>query len=938
MGCLVSVAQEAADGEMVTTWRYVTQRPKDNWMKAGFNDQSWKTGPGGFGSRRKALESMKTVTNWDTPDIWIRRNFQLNSLPKQPALRIFHDEDAEVYLNGTLVRTFEGYAKDYFTVPIDGKHLKRGTNLIAVHCHQTRGGQFVDAAVIEGAGVLKTQAAASGGGHKVRIKEGAGANMPTPWTDSVTPDNVLPEHPSPMFERADWLSLNGPWDYAIEPSGFTALQGFVKQASLTEGTKPAKWDGKLLVPFAVDSPLSGVGHILRPEERIWYERTFTLPANMRGKRIHLHFQASDWETSVYLNGNKVGQHRGGYDPFTFDISDALIGGANRLTVCVWDGTEQNGQPLGKQIMPENRKGFRYQPTGGIWQPVWLEAVPKHHLASAAITTDQRGLNVKPVVSGGSGQVRVTVKDGGRKVAENTGAAGAAIRIDVPNPKLWSPESPYLYQVELAFLQEGRVIDSVKSHAGLRSIKVGSRGEILLNGKPVVMFGPLDQGYWPDGVLTPPSDEAIIYDLQYLRDIGCNMVRVHIKTHPARWYWHADRLGLLIIQDMVCTPKYGQTVTSEVAANWLHEFDEMIRDFGNHPSIISWCVFNEAWGQHDTMKVTEWTQRRDPTRLILSTSGWTDHGAGDILDVHDYSTYPSLPLEDANGRTITFGEVGGHNLLLEGHKWHPDQTQRPSSPLTVSGGRMHFDSIEDLNRKYDFYFRNLRHFATRAGCSSFVYTQITDVEHECNGFMTYDRKLSKLPRERFREIHNRLYTSPEYTALTRDGNWKQQTGVLPRGGAVVKKRGGPPALSHVWPKLIGSWTDANLPYDSEKPIVSNAQKPMLALKQTFEVAATPRHAVLEIRFRNPSWRTEVPPERLDGHQGRSSVITRIGVVIDGRLIRTHSMKVHVGHGRSVSYLELTDEEVASLTRGEHEIGLIFPNASGLYTLDVSLLEY
>ncbi|MEM6692435.1 MAG: sugar-binding domain-containing protein [Planctomycetota bacterium] len=749
--------------------------------------------------------------------------------------------------------------------------------------------------------------------------------MKTPWTDQVTPGDVLPEHPQPQFQRDSWMSLNGLWNYKLEKVDFEPIQGFIDKPSMTEGEKPQDWDGELLIPFAVDSPLSGVMHVLRPQERIWYQRPFKLADNMRGKRILLHIEASDWETSVYVNGQKIGQHRGAYDPFSFDATDAIVEGENTLTVCAWDATEQQAQPLGKQIMPENRKGFRYQPTGGIWQTVWLEAVADDYVASAKIRADTTGLTVTPEVVG-KGTVRVRVLDSGEVVGEAAGTE--AIRVDVASPKLWSPASPNLYDIELSLETGGQVVDQVTSYTGLRTVSKNDEGEILLNGKPIVMYGPLDQGYWPDGILTPPSDEAIEFDLQYLKDIGCNMVRVHIKTHPARWYHHADRLGLLVIQDMICMPKYGQTVTPEASTNWIHEFDEMIDDFGNHPSIVSWCVFNEAWGQHETIKQTAWAKQADPSRLILSASGWTDHGVGDILDVHNYSTYPTLPLEDKAGRCITFGEIGGHNLIIDGHHWHgKTNTKKSSAPMSVSGKRMHFAGPEDMETKYDFYFRNLRHFVSRAGCRSLVYTQISDVEHECNGYMTYDRKVSKLPKERYAEIHQQLYTPVTYTTLT-GKEWLHLNQASPKGKN--------PKLD--WKSVSGSWKSTSLPIDSDHFIASGRGLGALALKQAFEIEERPSRCVLEIAFKNAASSMKPRRERLDGHQPRPTSNTRILVALDGQPIREHKMDVHTGHGKCVSYLELTDEEVALLGTGSHEIGLLFPTADKMYFVSAELLSY
>ena len=355
-----------------------------------------------------------------------------------------------------------------------------------------------------------------------------------------------------------------------------------------------------------------------------------------------------------------------------------------LSICVWDGTEQHCQPVGKQIMPENRQGFRYQPTGGIWQSVWLEAVPDQHIV---------GWSVTPSLDGFQFQVQTSKLVDGTDLLIRTNSQVLSLPCDrqtelegkmkITNPRLWTPDSPHLYDVELALVHDNVTLDQVSSYVGLRTVEKDASGRILLNGQPApVQFGPLDQGYWPDGILTPPHEDAIKFDLQYLKSIGCNMVRVHIKVHPRRWYYHADRLGLMVWQDMVCTPKYGQTVDAAGADNWRREFHEIMKDFHNHPCIVNWIIFNEAWGQHATDENTQWVQQQDASRLVISASGWTDHGVGDILDVHNYKFYPSAPLLDGFGhnRALVFGELGGHNLLLEGKQWYPDQKNKPTLPL------------------------------------------------------------------------------------------------------------------------------------------------------------------------------------------------------------------------------------------------------------------
>jgi hypothetical protein len=766
----------------------------------------------------------------------------------------------------------------------------------------------------------------------------APAPLATPWTSLVDPQRPLPEHPRPDFQRNSWQSLNGLWDYALEPVAFQARQGFIAQASMTSGTPPADYAGKILVPFAIDAPLSGVMHVLRPQERLWYRRDLEVPAAWQGQRLLLHIEASDWETSVYVNGQRLGQHRGGYDPFQFDITEAIRSGKNTLHLCVWDGTEQNGQPLGKQIMPENKQGFRYQPTGGIWQSVWLEAVPATRIDSWKVVPRLDGFDFTARLSRPSrGNIlRVSLPGQpplGFPCGDSDLVSGS---VPITNPKLWSPDSPHLYTLALELMRNGKVADSVASYVGLRTIARNPSGRFLLNGQPApFMFGPLDQGYWPDGILTPPDDAAIRFDLEYLKSIGCNMVRVHIKTHPARWYYHADRLGLLVWQDMICTPKYGQTVDQTVAENWRREFREVIDDFHNHPSIILWIVFNEAWGQHDTKQNTAWAAAADPSRLITSASGWSDHGAGDVLDVHNYSTFPTAPVADGFGhhRALVFGEVGGHNLLLNGHLWVPNQPPLKPQPLELADRRLNYASVDDMAAKYPFYFRNLRHFVARQGYQAIVYTQISDVEHECNGWLTYDRKISKLPAESFRRIHTSLSVPLHYRDLAGKGEWL--------GGPVA-----PTPTAATDP--VAPWAQPGTPLSEFKPVVlPHTGRPLsittpaataFGLRWTFTLAAKPAHAVLELRATHADSFAPPPTEKPDGVSAQVRATVSVVTYLDGRLHRRNRVSELVGQGEAVTFLELTEAEIATLTPGAHTLAIEIENPAATVTFDARLLTY
>lgn len=639
----------------------------------------------------------------------------------------------------------------------------------------------------------------------VRSTDTHRVQMETPFTKSVSTVLPLPEYPRPRFVRDGWMNLNGRWNYTIEHCDFVEVQGLTFVESWTTRPIPTEWTGEILVPFSIDAPLSGVGHVLRPDEILWYERKFDLPADWDDGRVVLHFQAVDWETSVYINGKRMGQHRGGYDPFGFDITEFVKKTDNTLNVCVWDATEQQAQAIGKQIMPENREGFRYQPTGGIWQTVWLENVPDSAIEDVKITPmyDDKTISFDITRKSSEGIVGIEILDGENVVA---GADADSDRIVIPMPdgfKSWSPESPHLYDVRMTLRDGEKILDRVTSYFGMRKIEVRRNSAgiplVYLNGREIFQYGPLDQGYWPDGILTPPSEEAMIYDLEYLKKVNANMIRVHIKTHPDRWYYHADRLGVLVWQDMICMPKYGQTVTPEASAQWAGEFKNMVDWLYNHPSVVLWVVFNEAWSQHDTEKYTEWISEYDSTRLVTCASGWFDFPVGNIVDAHDYTFYPGVNPDWKLGftRAALIGEGGGVNLAVPGHTWYSDlnppvlDSHRNYEPrsnfnFTTEGGRHTYATPREFENGYEKYLRTFRWLRALGGCTGLVYTQITDVEHELNGWLTYDRKVSKIPEATMHRINSALYEKMDTeTTLDWGGEWTTESGAkikLPAGDA------------------------------------------------------------------------------------------------------------------------------------------------------------
>ena len=574
----------------------------------------------------------------------------------------------------------------------------------------------------------------------------AGDKIKTRWATEIDVNNVLPEYPRPIMERAEWQNLNGLWNYAIQPVG--------KQ-------KPAGFEGEILVPFAIESSLSGVQKRVGRDNELWYQREFTVPTKWKNNKVLLHFGAVDWKADVWVNDVKVGQHTGGYTPFSFDITPALVSGKNSLVVKVWDSTDQGYQPRGKQV--NKPEGIWYTPVTGIWQTVWMEPVPETYIEDLKITPniDNNTLKIQALTNivSPAQKVEVKIKEGDKIVASSQAINNQPVEIIMPeNVKLWSPDSPYLYDVEVVLWNGSKQLDKVESYAAMRKFSThrDDKGivRLQLNNKDLFQFGPLDQGWWPDGLYTAPTDEALAYDIIKTKDFGFNMIRKHVKVEPARWYTHCDRLGVIVWQDMPSGDKSpGWNMrdyykgpesmrTAESEANYKKEWKEIMDYLYSYPSIGVWVPFNEAWGQFKTKEIVEWTKQHDPSRLVNPASGGNHYPVGDMLDLHQYPS-PQLYLYDAQRPTV-LGEYGGIGWANKEHLWEPNR----------NWGYVQFNSSKEVTDEYVKYAEELKQLI-RQGFSAAVYTQTTDVEVEVNGLMTYDRKLVKIDEERVKKVNQEI---------------------------------------------------------------------------------------------------------------------------------------------------------------------------------------
>ena len=597
-----------------------------------------------------------------------------------------------------------------------------------------------------------------------------GKEIKTPWAADVTPENVHQEYPRPQMIRQTWQNLNGLWDYAITS---------VEEVSFTS-------EGKILVPFAVESSLSGVGRRITKENSLWYERTFTVPGKWKGQEILLHFGGVDWKSEVYVNGQLVGEHKGGYDPFYYNITPYLKkSGKQTLTVKVFDATDNSFQPRGKQCILNN--SIWYTPVSGIWQTVWLEPVNKTHIRNyypvSDLSKSELTVQVDAIAEEGD-VVKVTLLEGAvgynpetpsQKVLTEAEVNDGTATLQVADMKTWSPDSPYLYGLRISIVRNGKVIDSVDGYTAMRSIEAKHDGSLnkykrmALNGENLFQYGPLDQGWWPDGLYTAPCDEALKFDVVKLKEMGFNMIRKHIKVEPARWYYWCDVLGMMVWQDMPSIGDYARRqiatrdpeiqkatrnvwsqdsllkgtecdIPEEWKENFYTEWKNIMMFLRGFQCIVSWVPFNEGWGQFDTEAVVKFTKDVDPTRLVNEASGGNYYLKGDILDVHHYPQ-PAMNVFESQFVNI-IGEYGGIGYPIIGHTWEMDRKW---------GYGQNKSSSEELMKQYEEYAEMLKDFI-KVGCAAAVYTQTSDVEGEVNGLMTYDREIIKVDIPRIYEIN------------------------------------------------------------------------------------------------------------------------------------------------------------------------------------------
>ncbi|PWS33034.1 glycoside hydrolase family 2 protein [Pedobacter paludis] len=571
---------------------------------------------------------------------------------------------------------------------------------------------------------------------------GQTAKLPTKWTfEAMKANGPFSDYPRPQLVRKEWMSLNGKWDYIGGKDKTTALN---PKSAITFAEKPEQ----ILVPYCPESVISGIER--KQEINMWYRKTFEIPKSWKGKQILINFEAVDHDATLFVNGKKAGSHSGGYDSFSFDITSLLNAGKNTLILAAHDPNDGR--------TPSGKNGPRgdYTFSSGIWQGVWMEPIDRNYIKNIKLLPDLENSRLKVLVEAGSASVTAIAQNGKEIVAQADGFAGTAFYLPIKNPKLWSPDDPFLYDLKIRIKDnKGMITDEVNSYFGMREIKLGKVGGVirpLLNGRFMMQVGLLDQGYWPDGILTAPTEEALKSDIEFTKKAGFNLIRKHMKTEPKRFYYWADKLGMLIWQDMPAM-WYQHEDTAKTRPAFRKELKAIIDDHYNSPSIITWVPFNENWGAFDVPEITDWVKKYDPSRLVNGNSGFNNNPGyqkaagdpknGDFVDTHIYIGPYDASVPDGK-RAASLGEFGGVGLFVRNHMWPVENNAYGYEPTKTA-----------LTDKYVLLMTQVEQLMKYKGLSVAVYTQTTDVEHEINGLLTYDRAVEKMEIERVSEINKAI---------------------------------------------------------------------------------------------------------------------------------------------------------------------------------------
>ena len=733
-GFITDVQLLTSAGVQPTEWKYSTENPgSEEWMTPAFNDSTWSVGKAGFGYKRT---TQVINTQWTTNDLWLRKNVSFKDLSKEDLknlkMQVVRDGVCEIYFNGVLAASLLKTGIKTDNVSINEEAINAisldGETTIAVHINRSNSQRYFDAS-------LTCKKEDSNATIKWEMKT---APLMSIFAKDVDPSNVWGEYPRPQMERKDWQCLNGIWNF--QPL-FTEKEGMPEDV----------YNFEILVPYPVESALSG---IMKDYRRFAYKRTFTVPEAWKERRLLIHFEAVDCECEVFVNGQSVGTHAGGYEPFEFDVTDYLTDeNEQELVVKVYDATDYGNYARGKQTLFPG--GIMYTSTSGIWQSVWMEPVEETYIERYTVVPDidNSSIAVNVTTKGNSTtKALITVKDGDKVVATAEVATDKKNNINIPDAKLWSPDSPFLYDLYITLVENGETLDEVKGYFGMRKISLGKVGEytkMFLNNEPLFHIGPLDQGFWPDGLYTAPTDAAMLYDIQKTKEMGFNMIRKHIKIEPRRWYYHCDRLGLLVWQDMPSPNSYSSITPPPLdKTKFKKELRAMMDNLYNSPCIIMWVIFNESQARHDIETLVNYVKTVDPSRLVNQDSQYGVHSSyiGDVWDIHHYPNpaYVSCPNKSLAN---VCGEYGGLKYKEEGHTWG-----------SGDWGYATMNSRKELLETYEAYVFDLIKFSSAFGMGGAVYTQTTDVEIEINGLITYDRAIIKVDVPKIAEINKRLTNS------------------------------------------------------------------------------------------------------------------------------------------------------------------------------------